>query len=547
MKVYRRYKSDGKETIKLREVKRQNVCLGDYIYLESGDEVPADGELCESNSLLVDESNFTGEQFARKSAYEQDFDAEATFPTNKVLRGSTVIDGNGIFRVTAIGMDTVEGKGAAKTQEGSDVDTPLNKQLKSLGSVISKASFAIAILIVAGRLLYYFFFDGNAANNHDIVDIIEFTLNSIMLAVTLIVVAVPEGLPMSVTISLALSMRKMLKENNLVRKLHACETMGAATVICTDKTGTLTQNKMTVTNRDFYGDDAEKRIELNIALNSTAEISLDDNGKEKALGNPTEGALLFWLRDKGIDYDKVRHEYSADNVQPFSTERKYMESEFTAKTPGPDGTAPLHMRFIKGAPEVVLAMSEDIGNGTTKDHIETMLKEYQQRAMRTLAFASQREVDGKWTPLTFDGIVGIADPVRKDVKAAISDCTRRAGVRVIIVTGDNLTTANEIGRQVGLLADDEKPQTITGQEFEAMDDAEASRLVSNPDFKIISRARPDDKARLVTLLQKQDEVVAVTGDGTNDAPALSKAVVDAVSAVMILQDYLDYRRINHLS
>ncbi|WP_288919198.1 calcium-translocating P-type ATPase, PMCA-type [uncultured Prevotella sp.] len=525
VKVYRRYKNDGKETIKLREVKRQNVCLGDYIYLESGDEVPADGELCESNSLLVDESNFTGEQFARKSAYEQDFDAEATFPTNKVLRGSTVIDGNGIFRVTAIGMDTVEGKGAAKTQEGSDVDTPLNKQLKSLGSVISKASFAIAILIVAGRLLYYFFFDGNAANNHDIVDIIEFTLNSIMLAVTLIVVAVPEGLPMSVTISLALSMRKMLKENNLVRKLHACETMGAATVICTDKTGTLTQNKMTVTNRDFYGDDAEKRIELNIALNSTAEISLDDNGKEKALGNPTEGALLFWLRDKGIDYDKVRHEYSADNVQPFSTERKYMESEFTAKTPGPDGTAPLHMRFIKGAPEVVLAMSESIGNGTTKDHIETMLKEYQQRAMRTLAFASQREVDGKWTPLTFDGIVGISDPVRKDVKAAISDCTRRAGVRVIIVTGDNLTTANEIGRQVGLLADDEKPQTITGQEFEAMDDAEASRLVSNPDFKIISRARPDDKARLVTLLQKQDEVVAVTGDGTNDAPALSKAQV----------------------
>ena len=293
IKVYRKFMEDGKEQIRIREVKKHDVCVGDYVYLENGDEIPADGYLDETNSFIVDESNFTGEQYARKSAYKEEFDKEATFPSNMVLRGSTVIGGTAIFHVSKIGMDTIEGKGVAKTHEGKEVETPLNQQLDTLGKMISKFSFIVAILIVIGRMVYFFFFDGNAANNHSLIEIADFALGSIMLAVTLIVVAVPEGLPMSVTVSLALSMRKMLKENNLVRKLHACETMGATTVICTDKTGTLTQNKMTVVAHEFYGDNAEHRIQLNVALNSTAEISIDDNGKEKPLGNPTEGALLL--------------------------------------------------------------------------------------------------------------------------------------------------------------------------------------------------------------------------------------------------------------
>lgn len=525
IKVFRRFMENGKEKIRIREVKKHDVCIGDYVYLENGDEIPADGYLDETNSFIVDESNFTGEPYARKSAYEEEFEKETTFPTNMVLRGSTVIGGTAIFHVDKIGMDTIEGKGVAKTQEGREVETPLNQQLDKLGSMISKLSFIIAILIVIGRMVYFFFFDGNAANNHSWLEIAEFALGSIMLAVTLIVVAVPEGLPMSVTVSLALSMRRMLKENNLVRKLHACETMGATTVICTDKTGTLTQNKMTVVDYDFYGEDAEKRIQRNIAINSTAEISLDDNGKEKPLGNPTEGALLAWQKSKGINYEEQRHLYEIGHGEPFSTEKKYMKMEFEAKTGVELAKNERHVRYVKGAPEIVLEMCDVIAGNTDKKHVLEKLSEYQDKAMRTLAFASQYESDGNWSPLTFDGIVGIADPVRDEVKDAITECTQKAGVRVIIVTGDTQGTANEIGRQIGLLERNEKQQTVTGDVFEKMSDEEAMKLIANPDFKIISRARPDDKARLVTLLQKQNQVVAVTGDGTNDAPALSKAQV----------------------
>lgn len=525
IKVFRRFMENGKEKIRIREVKKHDVCIGDYVYLENGDEIPADGYLDETNAFIVDESNFTGEPYARKSAYEEEFEKETTFPTNMVLRGSTVIGGTAIFHVDKIGMDTIEGKGVAKTQEGREVETPLNQQLDKLGSMISKLSFIIAILIVIGRMVYFFFFDGNAANNHSWLEIAEFALGSIMLAVTLIVVAVPEGLPMSVTVSLALSMRRMLKENNLVRKLHACETMGATTVICTDKTGTLTQNKMTVVDYDFYGEDAEKRIQRNIAINSTAEISLDDNGKEKPLGNPTEGALLAWQKTKGINYEEQRHLYEIGHGEPFSTEKKYMKMEFEAKTGVELAKEERHVRYVKGAPEIVLEMCDVIAGNTDKNHVLEKLSEYQDKAMRTLAFASQYESDGNWSSLTFDGIVGIADPVRDEVKDAITECTQKAGVRVIIVTGDTQGTANEIGRQIGLLERNEKQQTVTGDVFEKMSDEEAMKLIANPDFKIISRARPDDKARLVTLLQKQNQVVAVTGDGTNDAPALSKAQV----------------------
>ncbi len=521
VKVFRKVQTKGGLKVKLKEIVKTDVCVGDYVYLENGDEIPADGTLDESNSLIVDESNFTGEPYADKSAEPENFDDEATFPTNKVLRGSTVIGGNAVYHVEQIGLDTVEGNGVKKTQEGRDVETPLNQQLARLGKVISKISFILAVLIVLGRLIYFFFFDGDAANNHDFLGIVEFVLASIMLAVTLIVVAVPEGLPMSVTVSLALSMRRMLKEKNLVRKLHACETMGATTVICTDKTGTLTQNKMTVVANEFYGSDAWERVRLNIALNSTAELSVDEDGNEKPLGNPTEGALLRWMKADGYNYEEYRLTYTLGESLPFSTENKYMKMEVFSKEDGARG----HMRFVKGAPEIVLGMCDVIPDGKTSEEVLEVLLGYQNKAMRTLAFASQHEVDGIWSPLTFDGIVGIADPVRDDVRDAIMDCTRKAGVRVIIVTGDTPGTANEIGRQIGLLEADEPAQTMTGERFASLSDEEAMEIIGSPDFKIISRARPDDKARLVTLLQRLNQVVAVTGDGTNDAPALSKAQV----------------------
>ncbi len=517
VKVIRKKQSNGRPQVVM--VKKHDVVIGDIVRLESGDEIPADGELLEATSLRVDESNFTGEMYAHKTVDKEHFDKDATYPSNFLLRGSTIIEGNAYFRVTSIGMETEEGKGVARTQEGSDVATPLNQQLEQLGKWISMASFVIAALIVVGRMIYYFFFDGNSMNNTNFIEIAEFVLGSIMIAVTLIVVAVPEGLPMSVTVSLALSMRKMLKENNLVRKLHACETMGATTVICTDKTGTLTKNQMTVLETDFYGSKEEfELIRQNMAINSTAEVSKGADGIVNVIGNPTEGALLKWMHKNGPDYTEYR-ETATDVIQiPFSTEKKYMETTAVMQ----DGKLPI--RFIKGAPEIVLAMCDDIAGGQSREHISAKLNEYQNKAMRTLGFAYQ-VIDNKKTDIIFTGIVGIADPIRDDVKEAIDTCRNHAGVRVIIVTGDTPGTANEIGRQIGLLSPGENPQTITGPEFEKMSDEEAKMLLKKDNFKIISRARPNDKARLVTLLQANGEVVAVTGDGTNDAPALSKAQV----------------------
>ncbi len=518
VKVIRR-KTDGGRP-QLMMIKKHDVVVGDIVKLESGDEIPADGILLESTSLRIDESNFTGELYANKTTVEREFDHDATYKSNFVLRGSTVIEGSGVFKVTEIGMNTEEGKGVARTQEGSDVETPLNQQLSQLGKWISIASFVIAALIVVGRMVYFFLFDGDASNNHSFIEIAEFVLGSIMIAVTLIVVAVPEGLPMSVTVSLALSMRKMLKENNLVRKLHACETMGAATVICTDKTGTLTKNQMTVMKTDFYGGDEEfELIRQNMAVNSTAEVYKENDDKLVTIGNPTEVALLKWMHKNGPDYDVYRRNAVDVQQTPFSTETKYMQTSAVMQ----EGGSPI--RFIKGAPEIVLDMCGTIAGNQTKEHIEQTLCQYQSKAMRTLGFAYQRCGENDSKEVIFLGVVGIADPIREDVKDAIHICKDNAGVRVIIVTGDTPGTANEIGRQIGLLNEDDEMQTITGPEFAAMSDDEAKELLRNENFKIISRARPDDKARLVMLLQAIGHVVAVTGDGTNDAPALSKAQV----------------------
>jgi Ca2+-transporting ATPase len=517
VKVFRR--KDSNSAPRLLKIKKHDVVVGDIVKLESGDEIPADGYLIEATSLRVDESNFTGELYANKTTIEADFDDDATYPSNFLLRGATVIEGNAIYKVSAVGMSTEEGRGVAITHEGSTEETPLNKQLAQLGKWISTASFVIASLIVVGRLLF-FAFNGGFNDGASFIDIAEFILASIMIAVTLIVVAVPEGLPMSVTVSLALSMRRMLKENNLVRKLHACETMGAATVICTDKTGTLTKNQMTVMDVDLYGGEEElDLVRQNIAINSTAEVFEEANEKLTTIGNPTEIALLKWLHQSGYDYQQYRESATIIKQVPFSTETKSMQTNAVVSGNGKE------IRFIKGAPEIVLDMCDSIAEGGSKEHIEKTLQGYQSKAMRTLGFAYQRIDESLSSEIVFLGVVGIADPIRDDVKEAIETCINNAGVRVIIVTGDTPGTANEIGRQIGLIGENEPNQTITGMEFAAMSDDEARELLRNPNFKIISRARPDDKARLVTLLQANGEVVAVTGDGTNDAPALSKAQV----------------------
>ena len=517
VKVFRR--KDARSLPRLYKIKKHDVVVDDIVKLESGDEVPADGYLLEALSLRVDESNFTGELYANKTTNESDFDADATYPSNFLLRGSTIIEGNAVYKVSAVGMYTEEGKGVAITHEGSSEETPLNKQLAQLGKWISTASFIIASLIVVGRLIFYAA-NGGFADGASFVEIAEFILASIMIAVTLIVVAVPEGLPMSVTVSLALSMRKMLKENNLVRKLHACETMGAATVICTDKTGTLTKNQMTVMEYDLYGGEVEfELVRQNMAVNSTAEVFKEAEDRLVTIGNPTEVALLKWMHKNGPDYTAYREEATVQEQKPFSPETKYMQTIAVMH----EGDSPI--RFIKGAPEIVLEMCDSIAGGQTKEHIHQTLAGYQSKAMRTLGFACQKMDDSAGSELIFMGVVGIADPIRDDVKEAIETCKDKAGVRVIIVTGDTPGTAIEIGRQIGLIDSDGSGQTITGVEFAALTDDEAKRLLKDGDIRIISRARPEDKARLVTLLQANGEVVAVTGDGTNDAPALSKAQV----------------------
>lgn len=510
VKVIRR--STEQARAQVMTIAREDVVVGDVVRLESGDEVPADGELLRSLSLRVDESIFTGEPYAQKSELECQQREDATYPSNFMLRGSTIIEGNALYRVTAVGMLTEEGRGVAMVDEGSGEQTPLNIQLAQLGRWISVVSFVLAVLIVVGRVGYYFLFADHTPMG-DMLHLLEFMISSVMIAVTLIVVAVPEGLPMSVTVSLALSMRRMLKEKNLVRKLHACETMGAATVICTDKTGTLTQNRMTVVQQWIFDAEDESDVLRNMAANSTADLGVGVDGEEQNIGNPTECALLRYVRSKGEEYATLRSEGELLEQIPFSTEHKYMLTRFAI---GGESVT-----LVKGAPEIVMAMCEGIAGKTTKEQVVEWLDEAQQRAMRTLAFASSSGEN----PLMLRAVVAIADPIRDDVAQAISTARNRAGVRVIIVTGDTPRTAVEIARQISLVDTDEEPLTITGPDFESLSDEQAQELVANPAFKIISRARPMDKARLVELLQRAGEVVAVTGDGTNDAPALSRAQV----------------------
>ncbi len=514
-------------------VPRKDVVVGDIVILETGDEVPADGLLLDSMTLSVNESSLTGEPVIKKSHIEAHFKKDATYPTNMMLRGTTVTEGHGVMRVEAVGDSTEYGKVYVEAQIENTIKTPLMQQFDRLGKMISYGSYIVGALIVIGRLAI---FDYSA---HDLLSVqfINYAMVTVMLAVTLIVVSVPEGLPMSVTLSLALSMRRMLQSNNLVRKMHACETMGATTIICTDKTGTLTQNRMQVWEAQFFGlrehcrlapDDKESRIISEaIACNSTAFLDCSVPDRPVALGNPTEGALLLWLRDAGCDYLEIREQCEVLAQVPFSTERKYMATVVRSKELG------CNVLYVKGAPEIVFAMCSSVTGNVAKEHIKESLAGYQAKAMRTLGFARKLLKEGEMpiadgklvdSGLRFTGIVAISDPVREDVPDAIGDCID-AGIKVKIVTGDTPGTAREIGRQVGLWTDGDDTDSciITGPEFAALSDDEAARRAMK--IKIMSRARPGDKSRLVNLLQQQGEVVAVTGDGTNDAPALNAAQV----------------------
>jgi Ca2+-transporting ATPase len=512
------------------EIPRHDVVVGDVVLVEVGDEVPADGELIVCNDLQINESALTGEPVAEKSL---EGGGDGAYPRNVILRSTMVMNGRGEFVVTAVGDATEIGKVAKKSTEQTSVETPLHMQLDKLAKMISKVGSVVSVAAFFIFLIHDIL-TNPAWGGKDYFYMAEIVLKYFMMAVTLIVMAVPEGLPMAITLSLALNMRRMLKSNNLVRKLHACETMGAVTVICTDKTGTLTQNKMQVSALELKQGD-EALLDTAIALNSTAELN-----DGKPIGNPTESALLLWLDAQGKDYEELRKQVNVLKQLPFSTERKMM-----ATLAEVDGETYL---FVKGAPEIV--MKKCIIEDRMLRQSAEELDEWQHKAMRTLAFAykkieasimrtsrtSTAEVVALLdaNDLQLQAIAAIADPIRPDVPAAVQEC-RHAGIEVKVVTGDTAATALEIGKQIGVFEDEPEnigadgsltsldQQMITGEQWEALSDEEAYERAK--DIRVMSRARPTDKQRLVAMLQKRGEVVAVTGDGTNDAPALHYAHV----------------------
>ena len=515
---------------KVMEIPRHDVVVGDVVLVEVGDEVPADGELIVCNDLQINESALTGEPVAEKSL---EGGGDGAYPRNVILRSTMVMNGRGEFVVTAVGDATEIGKVAKKSTEQTSVETPLHMQLDKLAKMISKVGSVVSVAAFFIFLIHDIL-TNPAWGGKDYFYMAEIVLKYFMMAVTLIVMAVPEGLPMAITLSLALNMRRMLKSNNLVRKLHACETMGAVTVICTDKTGTLTQNKMQVSALELKQGD-EALLDTAIALNSTAELN-----DGKPIGNPTESALLLWLDAQGKDYEELRKQVNVLKQLPFSTERKMM-----ATLAEVDGETYL---FVKGAPEIVMKKCI-IEDRMQRQSVEE-LDEWQHKAMRTLAFAykkietsimrtsrtSTAEVVALLdaNDLQLQAIAAITDPIRPDVPAAVQEC-RHAGIEVKVVTGDTAATALEIGKQIGVFEDEPEnigadgsltsldQQMITGEQWEALSDEEAYERAK--DIRVMSRARPTDKQRLVAMLQKRGEVVAVTGDGTNDAPALHYAHV----------------------
>ena len=562
------------------QVPRKDIVVGDIIKLDTGEEIPADCELLDSQNLIVNESSLTGELQAAKTTNPEQFDSNATYKSNEIKKGTTVIEGNCTAEVKCVGDKTESGEVYRSLNEGNEVkvgwllkdktnntiiekfnteddandaleeylgehedadvvveqplidrmrvskgsETPLSKKLNGLADWITNASYVLAVLIIIGRIVWYFVsYDVNFSSGDFWVDFVSYVLKTIMIAVTLVVVAVPEGLPMSVTLSLAFSMRKLMKSNTLPRTMHACETMGAASVICTDKTGTLTKNMMEVTDVKL-ADTNDKLLAEMISVNTTANLDFTDGNSIKVIGNPTEGALLLWLNGKGIDYLDIRENTPIVDSLPFSTENKYMATIVNSAVLGKK------VAYVKGAPEILLSMSNI--EAASKTEYEKTLADYQKGAKRTLALAymelgeSESIIsEGKLNTakLKFVGVFGIQDDIREGVKESIEECMK-AGIAVKIVTGDNPGTAKEIGRKIGLWTEaDSDKNIITGTEMAKLSDKQLEERVM--DIKIIARARPMDKKRLVEALQNLDQVVAVTGDGTNDAPALNKADV----------------------
>ncbi len=506
------------------QVPRSELVVGDVVILEQGVEIPADGLLLEAINLQVNESSLTGEPICHKTTDEAHFDREATYPSNRVLRSSMVVDGHGCMKVDAVGDETEIGHVARHATTFTDIETPLNQQLNRLSKLINKVAFTISLLVFVAGIshgLYVYFQELMPGQPIDWAIIAATLLKWFMVTVTLIVMAVPEGLPMAVTLSLALNMRRMLRTNNLVRKLHACETMGAVTVICTDKTGTLTQNRMEVA--DIQSDHHfEEQLAENMAVNSTA--LLEEGSEGQGIGNPTECALLLYLRKNGKNYSEYREKAPLTSQLTFSTERKYMATLVTSSV------NQRRMLYVKGAPEVILELCQI--STDQQQQIEAILKEYQAGAMRTLAFAHREIGENEGTDclalaqqgrLTLEGICAIMDPVRPEVPSAVKNC-HDAGIHVKMVTGDNAGTAIEIAKRIGLWTEsDREEQVITGAAFAALSDEEALNRIAS--IKVMSRARPMDKQRFVKMLQEKGAVVAVTGDGTNDVPALNRAQV----------------------
>lgn len=562
-------------------VKKKDIVVGDIVVLNTGEEIPADGELLECVRMSVDESSLTGEPICYKTVERLEYKNDnATFPSNHVMRGTKVMEGHGICKVFAVGDKTENGKVFEAAQIDDSVRTPLNEQLDGLADLITKLSYIFAALIIVLKQMVFFdwspavwtlaiptaiffwmvikkfddwgwkaivpsivgyfvilmgmvmYFHDTLMPGEQIAKLITYTLDTLMIAVTLVVVAVPEGLPMAVTLSLAYSMTRMMKTNNLVRKMHACETMGATTVICTDKTGTLTQNQMQVYEMKLYGENEESLLYEGIAVNSTASLDFSTPLYPQVLGNPTEGALLLWLNEKKINYRQIRERARTITEIPFSTELKYMITVVDSEV-----LKNKKVLYIKGAPEIVFDLCND--KSIDSKEFYNQLETYQNKAMRTIGFGyfvwddginEDSLIDDKVRHGIFEGgmphfigLAAISDPVRQDVPAAVAECMN-AGINVKIVTGDTPGTAKEIGRQIGLwTAKDSDKNIITGPEFAALSDEELDNRVL--DLKIISRARPMDKKRLVEALQRKNQVVAVTGDGTNDAPALKAAHV----------------------
>lgn len=516
------------------QVPRKDIVVGDIVLLNTGEEVPADCELLDGLTINVNESTLTGEPSCHKTTKVEEFDREATYPSNHLMKGTTILQGYCTAIVFAVGDATACGKvfEAAQVREGDP--TPLSQKLDGLADFITKASYIIAALIVVGRIIIYFA-QGNAdfADAGGAVAFIKYVLDTIMIAVTLIVVAVPEGLPMAVTLSLAFSMKRLMEQNTLPRTMHACETMGATSVICTDKTGTLTQNQMKVADTFFPelngqqlgSDEFSKFVKESIATNTTANLDFSDKMKIKAIGSPTEGALLLWLNDANENYLTIRESVEMRDRIPFSTEIKYMATVVNSQV------ANRRVLYLTGAPDILMNLCGI--DGVKRDAYETKLLAYQNQAYRTLgmAYAVLRDddnviMDGKLIDsrsLEMMGVVAISDPIRPEVPDAIKECID-AGIQVKIVTGDTVGTAKEIGRQVGLWNETDTDKNILfGPDVEKMSSEELKQRL--PEVKIISRARPNDKERVVRMLKEMDEVVAVTGDGTNDAPALNAAHV----------------------